>query len=170
MGAAHMSPTSSMLAFVGSFAAPLDSRLAWRLFLDFVVHDGLVKLYSRECRILLLLRGSVMDFEIIKRLLAALGREHVRYAIFGAVAMNLHGLARFTEELDLFVEPEANNIKRLKAALRVVIDDPEIDNITAQDLLGEYPAVQYVPPDGAFHVDILTRLGEAFSFAEPCTK
>jgi hypothetical protein len=107
-----------------------------------------------------------MDFEIIKRLLAAMERESVRYAIFGAVALNLHGLARFTEDLDLFVEPVDNNIERLKAALQSVIDDPEIENITAQDLLGEYPAVQYVPPDGSFHIDILTRLGDAFSFAD----
>lgn len=28
------------------------------------------------------------------------------------------------------------------------------------------PAVQYVPPEGDFHVDILTRLGEAFRFEE----
>jgi hypothetical protein len=32
-------------------------------------------------------------------------------------------------------------------------------------LLGEYPAVQYVPPTGTFHIDILTRLGELFDFA-----
>lgn len=107
-----------------------------------------------------------MDFEVIRRLLAALEREHVRYAIFGAVAMNLHGLARFTEDLDVFVEPEAANIDRLRTALRSVIDDPEIENITAADLLGEYPAVQYVPPDGTFHIDILTRLGDAFAFAD----
>ena len=111
-----------------------------------------------------------MDFEIIKRLLAALERERVRYAIFGAVALNLHGLARFTEDLDLFVEPEAGNIERLKAALRAVIDDPEIENITAQDLLGDYPAVQYIPPDGAFHVDIydlrlMLRFRNSWSFA-----
>lgn len=107
-----------------------------------------------------------MDFEVIKRLLAALEREHVRYAVFGAVAMGVHGLARFTEDLDLFVEPEAANIDRLRAALRSVIDDPEIEHITAADLLGDYPAVQYVPPDGTFHVDIVTRLGEAFAVAE----
>lgn len=106
-----------------------------------------------------------MDFEIIKRLLAALERENVRYAIFGAVAMGLHGLARFTEDLDLFVEPEAANLDRLRAALRSVIDDPEIEQITSADLLGDYPAVQYVPPDGTFHIDIVTRLGEAFAFA-----
>jgi Nucleotidyl transferase AbiEii toxin, Type IV TA system len=107
-----------------------------------------------------------MDFEVIKRLLAALEREGVRYAIFGAVAMGLHGLARFTEDLDLFVEPEAANIDRLRSALRSVVDDPEIEHITATDLLGEYPAVQYVPPDGTFHIDIVTKLGEAFAFAE----
>ncbi len=110
--------------------------------------------------------GVVVDFEVIKRLLAGLEREQVRYAIFGAVALNLHGLARFTEDLDLFVEPEAKNIERLRAALRTVVDDPEIENITAEDLLGDYPAVQYVPPDGSFQVDILTRLGTAFSFAD----
>lgn len=107
-----------------------------------------------------------MDFEIIKRLLAALEREQVRYAIFGAVALNLHGLARFTEDLDIFLKPDADNIVRLRTALRSVVDDPEIENITAADLLGDYPAVQYVPPDGTFHIDILTRLGEAFTFAE----
>jgi hypothetical protein len=105
-----------------------------------------------------------MDYEITTRLLAALERHGVRYVIVGAVALNLHGLARFTEDLDLFVAPEPGNIDRLKAALRSVFDDPEIEGITADDLLGPYPAIQYVPPDGAFHVDILTRLGEAFAF------
>ena len=102
----------------------------------------------------------------MSRVLAALEREGVRYAIFGAAALNLHGLARFTEDLDLFVEPDRDNIDRLKRALRSVFDDPHIDEISADDLLGEYPAVQYVPPEGAFHVDVLTRLGQAFSFAD----
>ena len=69
-----------------------------------------------------------MDFEVIKRLFASLEREGVRYAIFGAVALNLHGLARFTEDLDIFVAPEPKNIERLRTALHAVVDDPEIDN------------------------------------------
>jgi hypothetical protein len=99
-----------------------------------------------------------VDYETVSRVLAALEREGVRYAIFGAAALNLHGLARFTEDLGLFVEPDPDNIERLKQALRAVFDDPHIDEISADDLLGDYPAVQYVPPDGAFHVDILTSL------------
>jgi hypothetical protein len=107
-----------------------------------------------------------MDFDRLQALLAALEREGVKYAIFGAIALNLHGLARFTEDLDLFIAPEVENIERLKRALRSVFDDPAIDEITAADLLGAYPAVQYVPEDGSFHIDLLTRLGLAFSFAD----
>lgn len=106
-----------------------------------------------------------MDFDILKRVLAALESRGVTYAIFGAVALNLHGLARATEDLDIFVAPDEANIGRLKLALREVHDDPQIEQITAEDLLGEYPAVQYNPPEGAFHIDILTRVGEAFTFA-----
>ena len=107
-----------------------------------------------------------MDFDVLKRVLAALETRGVRYAIFGAVALNIHGLARSTEDLDLFVEPEASNIERLRLALHDAIDDPDIDGITATDLLGDYPAVQYVPPSGAFRIDILTRLGEVYSFSD----
>lgn len=53
----------------------------------------------------------------------------------------------------------------LKAALRSVFADPHIDEITADDLLGDYPAIQYGPPEGPFHIDLLTRLGEMFEFA-----
>ena len=107
-----------------------------------------------------------MDYEVVKRVLAALEREGVRYVVFGAAALNFHGLARFTEDLDLFIEPDGGNIERLKKALSSVFDDPEIEQISADDLLGDYPAVQYVPPSGTFHIDILTRLGGAFRYQD----
>ena len=106
-----------------------------------------------------------MDYDLTKRVLEALEREQVKYVVFGAVALALHGLPRATEDLDIFIAPERDNIERLKTALRSVFDDPCIDDITAEDLLGEYPAVQYVPPSGNFHIDVLTRLGELFDFA-----
>lgn len=107
-----------------------------------------------------------MNYELTKKILAALEREKVRYVVFGAVAINLLGLARATEDLDLFIAPGAENIERLKAALRSVFDDPTIDEIKAEELLGEYPAIEYVPPEGTFHIDIVTRLGEAFRFED----
>jgi hypothetical protein len=107
-----------------------------------------------------------MQADPVVRVLEALERERVRYAVFGAVAVNVHGLPRFTEDLDIFVAPERENVEALKRALRSVFADPSIDEISADDLLGDYPAVQYVPPEGAFYVDILTRLGEAFRFED----
>lgn len=106
-----------------------------------------------------------MDYDLTRKVLEALEREGVKYVVFGAVALALHGLPRATEDLDIFIAPEHDNIERLKAALRSVFHDPCIDDITAEDLLGEYPAVQYVPPSGNFHIDVLTRLGELFDFA-----
>lgn len=107
-----------------------------------------------------------MDIEVLKRVVAALEARGVEYAIFGAVALNLHGIVRATQDLDIFVAPDRANVERLKQALRDAIDDSAIDEISADDLLGEYPAVQYTPPDGSFYIDILTRLGEAFTYAD----
>lgn len=107
-----------------------------------------------------------MNYAASRRILAAFEEEGVRYLVFGGAAMNLHGLPRFTEDLDVFVEPTRENVEAVKRALRRVYDDPSIEEISADDLVGEYPAVQYVPPEGDFHVDILTRLGEAFRFED----
>lgn len=107
-----------------------------------------------------------MDLEVTKRVAAALEREQVEYVVFGGVALNLLGLARATQDLDLFVAPERSNLEGLKRALHRVFADPTIDEISVDELLTDYPSVQYAPPEGDFHLDILTRLGEAFSFGD----
>jgi hypothetical protein len=61
-----------------------------------------------------------MDLDIIRRVLEALEREQVQYIVCGAVAINLLGLPRATEDLDIFVAPERENIERLKVALQSV--------------------------------------------------
>lgn len=106
-----------------------------------------------------------MDFDVALRVLRSLEAHGVRYKVIGGVAMNIQGLARATRDLDIFVDPSDDNIGRLRDALREVFDDPNIDEITAADLRGEYPAIQYVPPVEGFHIDILARLGAAFDFA-----
>lgn len=100
------------------------------------------------------------------RVIASLNAAGVEYVVVGGVALNLHGLIRATEDLDVFVRPDAANIERLRHALRAVWDDPSIDEITAEDLCGDYPAVRYGPPEGTLYLDILTRLGAATAFAD----
>jgi hypothetical protein len=104
-----------------------------------------------------------LDEERLKRVFRALAEHEVEYAVFGAVALGLHGLARATGELDLFIAPTSSNVENLKRALMTVFDDSNISEISSEDLCGDYPAVRYMPPDG-FGFDILTRLGEVFSF------
>jgi hypothetical protein len=105
-----------------------------------------------------------VELDVVTRVIRALEREGVAYKVFGAVALIAHGLPRGTQDLDLFVAPDPVNVVRLRTALRSVFDDPSIDEITSEDLSGDYPAIQYVPPTGDFHVDILARLGEAWSY------
>lgn len=107
-----------------------------------------------------------MDSARVRSVLEAFEAEGVRYVVFGAAAINLLGLARATEDLDVFIAPTPENVERLKAALKRVFDDPHIDEISASDLLGDYPAVQYIPPEGTFYLDILTRLGEVWRFED----
>lgn len=97
---------------------------------------------------------------------AALEREDVAYVLVGALAMALQGEVRATQDIDLFLSAEAQNVARLRKALDVVFDDPFIAEITSEDLAGEYSVVRYVPPSGAYAVDLISRLGEAFAFED----
>jgi hypothetical protein len=108
-----------------------------------------------------------MDFEKVLALLRALGDQGVEYVLVGAIALTVHGIVRATQDVDLFVRPEEGNVARLRAALRFVFpEDSSIEEITASDLAGEYPAIRYNSPDGSLQIDILARLGQAFSYAD----
>ncbi len=99
------------------------------------------------------------------RVLGAFHEAGVDYVLIGAAAMGVHGVVRATEDLDLFVRATEENIERLKQALRSTYGgDPNVDEIHAADLLGDYPAVRYYPPTGDLYFDILTRLGTAATY------
>lgn len=113
----------------------------------------------------MVLYSSGVDREEILRVLRAFETAGLEYVLIGATAMGFHGVVRATEDLDLFIKATAENVERLRTALRASYDgDPSIDDISSADLLGEYPAVRYYPPSGDLYFDILTRLGEAASF------
>jgi len=106
-----------------------------------------------------------MDRDEVFRVLEAFQASGLEYVLIGAAAMGLHGVVRATEDLDLFIKATPENVERLRAALRTAYDnDPNIEEISAADLLGEYPALRYYPPTGDLYFDVLTRLGEMASF------
>lgn len=105
-----------------------------------------------------------MHLDDLLQILEALGREGVEYVLIGGAALNLHGIVRATEDVDIFLRPTPENVARLRSALHSVYDDPSIDEISADDLCGDYPAVRYYPPRGDLFLDLLTRLGEFARF------
>ena len=106
-----------------------------------------------------------MDRDEIFRVLRAFEAVGLDYVLIGATAMGIHGLIRATEDIDVFVKATAENIERLRTALSTAYDgDPNVQDISSDDLLGDYPAVRYYPPSGDLYFDILTRLGEMVTF------
>lgn len=99
------------------------------------------------------------------KLLKAFETEGLEYVLIGATAMGFHGVIRATEDVDLFVRATAENIARLRKALHAAYgNDPSIEEIRDEDLLGDYPSVRYFPPTGDLFLDLMTRLGDAASF------
>ncbi|MFH1573607.1 MAG: nucleotidyl transferase AbiEii/AbiGii toxin family protein [Acidobacteriota bacterium] len=108
-----------------------------------------------------------MDFEKVLQFLAALRDRGVDYVLVGAIGLTVHGIIRATQDVDLFVRPEESNVGRLREALQSIFpEDASIAGITAADLARDYPAIRYNSPDGSLQVDILSRLGQAFSFED----
>jgi hypothetical protein len=106
-----------------------------------------------------------VDRDEIVRVLRAFEASGLEYVLIGATAMGFHGLVRATEDIDLIIRATPENVERLRVALReAYAGDPHIEEISAADLLGEYPAVRYYPPSGDLYFDVLTRLGEAARF------
>jgi hypothetical protein len=106
-----------------------------------------------------------VDRDELVRVLRAFELTGLEYVLIGATAMGFHGLVRATEDVDLFIRATAENVERLRQALRSTYPgDPHVEDIRADDLLGEYPAVRYYPPDADLFFDVMTRLGEASSF------
>lgn len=106
-----------------------------------------------------------MDRDELLRILRAFEAAGLEYVLIGATAMGLHGVIRATEDVDLFVKGTSENLTRLRQALRAVYgDDPSIDEIRDEDLLGEYPSVRYYPPSGDLFLDVMTHLGESASY------
>lgn len=106
----------------------------------------------------------MLDLDKMLAIARAFNEEGVEYILFGGAAINLHGLFRTTEDVDFFVRPEPENVARIKRALRSLWDDPSIDEIQDDDMIGDYPSFHYGPPTETFHIDVVSRLGQAFQY------
>jgi len=67
--------------------------------------------------------------EDVRTICRALEESGARYVLIGGFAVILHGGERTTKDIDLLVDPDPDNVERLKRALSVLEDDAagEID-------------------------------------------
>lgn len=76
----------------------------------------------------------------VRRVCRALDEAGARYVLIGGFAVILHGGERTTKDIDLLVDPEPENVERLKRALSVLEDDAASE--IAPDDLQKYRVVR----------------------------
>ena len=103
-------------------------------------------------------------FNKFLELMASFEKNDVEYIVIGGLAINLHGFARNTEYIDLFVNPFEDNIKKLQASLFEIFNDNDIYEITLEELQ-KFPVIRYVSNVG-ISIDVIAKLGEQFSFSD----
>lgn len=96
-------------------------------------------------------------------MVAALVNADVRFVVVGAHAMAAHGVPRATGDLDIFVEPEPTNARRIMSALTEFGAPLDVHGVSEADFSA--PGLVYqlgLPPT---RIDILTGI-DGVSFAE----
>jgi hypothetical protein len=86
------------------------------------------------------------------RLCAELNRLRGQYIVIGGLAMNELGLVRVTEDIDLLIEPSAENQQRVREALRI-LPDRAIDELGPDEDLREWAVVRV---NDEITVDLMT--------------
>ena len=86
----------------------------------------------------------------IEGLLKSLNAHSVRYVVIGATAFPVHGYARATLDIDIYIEPTQENAARTRDALLAFGYD--LSDVTVEDLISkkilirQYTTATDVPP------------------------
>lgn len=86
--------------------------------------------------------------------LAALSRAEVRYLVVGGVACVLNGFVRTTEDVDLLVDAEPENVRRLLATL-ATLGEGHARELRVEDFTDEEGSIRLVED---FPIDLFTRM------------
>lgn len=108
----------------------------------------------------------ICSMNIFERVFQALNEAKVKYLVVGGVAVNLHGYARFTGDLDLVLLLEENNLVQMKSVMdklgykeRLPISVLSLSNEThVQEWLDEknMKAFSFMPAkDNPLQIDII---------------
>ena len=91
----------------------------------------------------------------LRKLCAALNAAGARYMVIGGLAVNYWGGQRFTQDIDLLVDPSSDNVRKVKLGLEVLPDraareigDTDVQDLTVVRVMDEVT------------VDLMARVGD----------
>jgi predicted nucleotidyltransferase len=101
-------------------------------------------------------------FKRFLEILDALEKEKVDYVLIGGFAMVLYGMPRATQDIDIFIKYQQENIERLQKALYTIFNNKNVFEITFSEFQ-DFPVIRYGAEEG-YYIDILANIGTTFSF------
>jgi hypothetical protein len=102
--------------------------------------------------------------EAIERLVRHLERLEIPYMVAGSVASSHHGRPRATNDADVVIDPTAQTLDLLVAALSA--DGYYVDPQVARRALAARRPFNVIDPDTAFKIDLIVRKERPFSREE----
>ncbi len=97
-------------------------------------------------------RTRAATYEDVRHVAELLESEHVEYALVGGYALALQGIVRLTEDVDILVEPTAENARRWVRALSK-LPDGAAKELSGDETLHEEPYAIRVNDE--FTVDVM---------------
>lgn len=100
-----------------------------------------------------------------KEVLEQLKKNKVEFLLVGGLAVGFHGYARFTGDMDLWINPSAENLQRLGNALSDLKYSKDVVNNILESRPIDHPTpIRIFSEDDKFKVDFMTTI-----FYEPLT-
>ena len=100
----------------------------------------------------------------VLKIVKSMNQHKVNYVIIGGYAIIMHGYLRATEDLDIMIEMDEENVIKLQQAMKDVYEDKDIEEISYSEL-EKFPVMRYGTPDN-FYIDVISGLGTEFSFKD----
>lgn len=99
--------------------------------------------------------------------LTALYKSEVEMLLVGGLAVGFYGHVRYTNDMDLWLNPTKENLQKLSKALKLLkYDDSIIDQILKERPLDHPSPIRLLSDDNGFKVDLMTNIYYDFKFEE----
>lgn len=99
--------------------------------------------------------------------LTALFKSEVKMLLVGGLAVGFYGHVRYTNDMDLWINPTKENLTKLSKALKLLkYDDSVISDILENRPIDHPSPIRLLSEDDGFKVDLMTSIYYKFTFSE----